>query len=142
MKAFFFEKKKQKTFVRCRGRVTSARQRHKSFLLLFFKKEGLFLFLSFPFTALAQPTHDTCVDVQVGTAQSYACLNQKLQAVARDAQKDSAAANAPYNANSPSNVTGQFNEDATRERLGTNFGKSVTPQRPAVNYPQAFARPH
>jgi hypothetical protein len=40
-KAFFFEKKKQKTFVRCRGRPISARLKTKSFLLLFFKKEDL-----------------------------------------------------------------------------------------------------
>jgi len=93
--------------------------------------------------AFAQPGHDTCVDVQVGTAQSYACINEKLRAVARQAQTSSAAEAAPpYSAQSPGNVTGQFNEDATRNRLGANFGKSVTPARPAPpNYAGAFARP-
>jgi hypothetical protein len=84
--------------------------------------------------ARAQPSHDTCVDVQVGSAQSYACLNQKLQAAARQAHNDPAPGQAPANANSPGNVTGQFNEDATRNRLGDNFGKSVTPERPPAYY--------
>jgi len=85
-------------------------------------------------TAQPQPSHDTCVDVQVGSAQSYACLNQKLQAAARQAHNDPAPGQAPANANSPGNVTGQFNEDATRNRLGDNFGKSVTPERPPAFY--------
>jgi hypothetical protein len=90
-------------------------------------------------TAWAQASHDSCVDVQVGSAQSYACINQHLQGVAHEAQKSLAMA--PYTAQSPGNVTGQFNEDATRERLGGNFGKSVTPVRPAANYPGAFGVP-
>lgn len=75
-------------------------------------------------------TKQTCVDVQVGTAQSYDCLNQQLQQTARRAASASGATQAPYSATSPSNVTGQFNESATRNRLGGNFGRSVTPQRP------------
>ena len=43
---FFFEKKNQKTFGRCRGLAGEAREAEKSFLLLFFKKEVL------PFLAL------------------------------------------------------------------------------------------
>lgn len=82
----------------------------------------------------AQPSHDTCVDVQVGTAQSYACLNQKLQAVARQAHDAPAPGQMPATANSPSNETGQFNEAATRNRLGDQFGKSVTPERPPAFY--------
>jgi len=89
--------------------------------------------------AWAQAGHESCVDVQVGTAQSYACINQQLQGVAHEAQKSPAAA--PYTAQSPGNQTGQFNEDATRERLGGNFGKSVTPVRPTTNYPAAFGAP-
>ncbi len=91
--------------------------------------------------AAAQPSHDTCVDVQVGTAQSYDCLNQKLQATARQTPRVSSETAAPYNANSPSNVTGQFNESATRNRLGSNFGRSVTPTRPGTSFAPAFA-PH
>jgi hypothetical protein len=37
-KDFFFEKKKQKTFVRCRGPVTSARLKKKKFFGSFFQK--------------------------------------------------------------------------------------------------------
>jgi hypothetical protein len=92
--------------------------------------------------AQAQPqTQQSCVDVQVGSAQSYDCLNQRLQAVARQAQKSSAGADAPYSATSPGNVTGQFNESATRNRLGANFGKSVTPERPVTTYSGAFGSP-
>jgi hypothetical protein len=80
--------------------------------------------------ASAQPAHTSCIDVQVGTAQSYDCINQRLQAVAREAKK-TPGADAPYSAQSPGNVTGQFNEDAVRERLGPNFGKSVTQAVPA-----------
>lgn len=90
--------------------------------------------------ASAQQSHSSCVDVQVGTAQSYECINQQLQGVARQAQKSSSVA-APYSTQSPENQTGQFNEDATHERLGSNFGKSVTPARPATNYPGAFDAP-
>ena len=89
--------------------------------------------------ASAQQTH-SCVDVKVGTAQSYDCINQQLQAQARQAQR-TPGAEAPYSAQSPGNVTGQFNEAATRNRLGANFGKSVTPERPATNFPGAFGRP-
>ncbi len=89
--------------------------------------------------ASAQPappaTKDTCVDVQVGTAQSYDCLNQQFKHAAQNAQRFSSDGSAPYGATSPSNVTGQFNESATRNRLGSNFGKSVTPE-------QNVARPH
>ena len=79
-------------------------------------------------------THQTCVDVQVGSAQSYDCLNQQLQGAAQQAPRFSSDTSAPYGAASPSNVTGQFNEGATRNRLGSNFGKSVTPERPVQNF--------
>ena len=92
--------------------------------------------------AAQQPTHDTCVDVQVGSAQSYDCINQRLKAAAQAAPRTSSATAAPYDATSPSNVTGQFNESATRNRLGANFGHSVTPERPQDNFGGAVARPH
>ncbi len=87
-------------------------------------------------TAAAQKTQQTCVDVPVGSAQSYSCLNQQLAATARHAH-EAADAPVPYDAASPGNVTGQFNESATRNRLGTNFGHSVTPQRPQAANPAA-----
>jgi hypothetical protein len=92
-----------------------------------------------PCTGYAQKLD--CTDVQAGTAQGYSCLNQQLGAIATQTQRPSSATDVPYSATSPSNVTGQFNESATRNRLGANFGKSVTPQRPVVTYAPAFA-PH
>jgi hypothetical protein len=44
-KAFFFEKKKQKTFIGCRGTIPGSGLNTKSFLVLFFKKEHFFLIL-------------------------------------------------------------------------------------------------
>jgi hypothetical protein len=81
------------------------------------------------------PTQQTCVDVAVGTAQSYDCINQALAEDAAAAHRPSSATDAPYAATSPSNVTGQFNESATRNRLGAAFGHSVTPERPAAPIP-------
>jgi hypothetical protein len=75
-----------------------------------------------------------CTDIQAGTATGYTCINRQLQAIIQQTPRPSSAGDAPYNATSPSNVTGQFNEDATRNRLGANFGKSVTPQRPTITY--------
>ena len=77
--------------------------------------------------------------------QATPASTSKLQQASHNTQRFSSDNGAPYNANSPSNVTGQFNEDATRNRLGSNFGKSVTPERPAQNFAPAFtapARPH
>jgi hypothetical protein len=74
--------------------------------------------------------HQTCVDVSSGGAQSYACLNERLAAMAAQQHRASTATDAPVSATSPSNVTGVFNESATRNRLGPNFGHSVTPDRP------------
>ncbi len=88
--------------------------------------------------AAAQPSQQTCVDVKVGSAQSYSCLNQQLGAAARQAHEAAGGTAAPYDATSPGNVTGQFNESATRNRLGANFGHSVTPQRPAAANPPAI----
>ncbi len=76
-----------------------------------------------------------CVDVAVGSAQSYACLNQELGAMAARQPRPSSANSAPVSAFSPGNVTGQFNESATRNRLGSSFGRSVTPERPAYAPP-------
>jgi hypothetical protein len=100
----------------------------------------ILLVLSLPGLAAAQPSQQSCVDVAVGSAQSYSCLNQQLGAAARQAH-DASSGSPPYDATSPSNVTGQFNESATRTRLGKNFGHSVTPQRPPPANPAPFG-PH
>jgi hypothetical protein len=82
-----------------------------------------------------------CTDVQVGSAQSYDCINAQLGAVARGTQRFSSDADAPITASSPSNQVGTFNESATRMRLGPNFGKSVQPYRPAYVPPPTIASP-
>jgi hypothetical protein len=82
-----------------------------------------------------------CTDVQVGSAQSYDCINAQLGAVARNTQRFSSDANAPVSASSPSNVVGTFNQSATANRLGRNFGKSVTPYRPAYTPPPSLGTP-
>jgi hypothetical protein len=70
---------------------------------------------------------DTCVDVRVGTERAYDCLNQAL---ARSVPQRPTPAVPPVTASSSAPATGLFNESATRERLGTNFGHSAQPQRP------------
>jgi hypothetical protein len=47
-RVFFFEKKKQKTFIRCRGLPISARLKKQKFFGSFFQKRTFFLYL-FPF---------------------------------------------------------------------------------------------
>jgi hypothetical protein len=92
-----------------------------------------------PAPAPAAPIN--CTDVQVGSAQSYDCINAKLGAVARGTQRFSSDADAPVTSSSPSNVVGTFNEGATRNRLGANFGKSAIPYRPPAANPPALPAP-
>ncbi len=80
----------------------------------------------------------TCTDVDVGSAHGYDCLNAQLNNLVQGTPRPSAATDAPYSATSPSNVVGTFNEGATRNRLGANFGKSVIPSRPP---PAVYAPP-
>jgi len=81
-----------------------------------------------PAIAQQAPRGDTCVDVRIGDARAYDCLNRQLErAVPR--RRFSAATDAPSVA-APATAVGTFSEAATRERLGTAFGHSVQPQRP------------
>jgi hypothetical protein len=107
------------------------------------KRPTLLLLCCLAVPAAAQTVKTNCTDVQVGTARSYECLNQQLGAVAHQAQRANGALDTPpYTATSPGNQTGQFNEAATRERLGTNFGKSVTPARQPTVYGNPVTTPH
>jgi hypothetical protein len=90
--------------------------------------------------AAAAPQATNCTDVQVGSAQSYDCINAQLGAAAA-ATPRSSSADAPLTSSSPSNVVGTFNEGATRNRLGQNFGKSAIPYRPAPANPPALPPP-
>ena len=88
----------------------------------------------FSLPALAQPAAPVnCTDVQVGSAQSYDCLNAQLGAVAHTTQRPSSATDAPVSASAPSNVVGTFNEAGTKETLAH--------RPPPPNYPAPVVRP-
>lgn len=77
--------------------------------------------------AQQQPATETCVDVTVGSERSYACLNAALARTVAAAHAP--LANATVDAASPAPRTGLFNETATRERMGANYGRSAIPAR-------------
>jgi hypothetical protein len=85
----------------------------------------------------AAPTN--CTDVKVGSAQSYDCINAQLGAVAHATPRYSSE-DAPLTSSSPSNAVGTFNEGATRNRLGANFGKTAVPYRPLPANPPPLPR--
>ncbi len=93
--------------------------------------------LAGPVRAQSGPaTSETCVDVRVGSDQSYSCINAALARTANQAR-------APVNPGtlspaSPSNQVGTFNRAATAERMGNTFGHSVISQRPP---PPVFSNP-
>ncbi|WP_260858419.1 hypothetical protein [Paraburkholderia sp. BCC1885] len=84
----------------------------------------------------ATPSKQVCVDAEVDgeRALSYDCLNQQLApaAVAGGAVAPNAA---QALATAPSNRVGTFNYSAESIRFGSNWGKSVFPQRPAPVQP-------
>jgi hypothetical protein len=71
---------------------------------------------------------ESCVDVQIGAAQSYGCINQQLRHIAEDAPRLNPVPD--VGASSPAPATGTFNRAATQERLGNAFGHSIVAQRP------------
>jgi len=73
----------------------------------------------------------SCVDVSVNDrpALSYACLNRQLAISAHPAPQPGVALDAVTRAPSNQQV-GQFNFSAFSHQMGSNLGKSVTPQRP------------
>ncbi len=78
----------------------------------------------------------TCVDVQIGDQRFYDCLNSHLRAVA--SARRPGLPEMPNAAGISAPAAGLFNQAATRERMGTAFGLSVTPQRPP---PPVYANP-
>jgi hypothetical protein len=79
-----------------------------------------------------------CVEVEIGgeRASSLACLNLRLK---REVERVQPAANTPpLDAASSAVRVGGIDEAAVRQQLGSNFGKSVVPQRPP---PPVFAAP-
>jgi hypothetical protein len=83
----------------------------------------------------------TVCSVPHGRAQGidYACLNGQLTAAARDGQPVPPVADQTSSqADVPSRV-GTFSYSATRQRMGSNFGRSAQPDRPpAPNYANAI----
>ena len=83
--------------------------------------------------AEAQPAGQGCMSVTAGTAVSLACINAQQRALVQQHQATIAATTPSQNSAPPS--LGLFNQAATREHLGNNFGRSVVPQgAPPPNY--------
>lgn len=81
----------------------------------------------------ASATKPVCVDAEVDgqRALSYDCLSSQLKPKPT-VQAGASQTAAEAAANAPSNRLGTFNLSTERNRFGTNWGKSVTPQRPAA----------
>lgn len=78
---------------------------------------------------------ERCVDVVIGGARSFDCLNQKLR---QQVDNVNPVTNTPpLDARSPDVKVGVVNIPAVQEQYGRNFGVSVVPFRP----PQVFTPP-
>ena len=89
----------------------------------------LFVVLSVPALAQPRPAPDaSCVDVRIGDARYYDCVNREMEQAVPN--RRFSTQDAPLGVQAPANVVGTFNQAATAEQLGSNFGKSVTPERP------------
>jgi hypothetical protein len=81
----------------------------------------------------------SCVDVRIGDERYYNCLNRQLESEIPQ-KRFSAGGDAPVDATMPAPAAGLYDQAATREQLGKNFGHSSVPQRPpAPNYPAPLA---
>ncbi|MBJ9965294.1 hypothetical protein LGM43_05715 [Burkholderia seminalis] len=72
-----------------------------------------------------------CVDAEVDgrRALSYDCLSRQLTPRA-EPQAGASQADSERLSKQPSNRLGTFNLSTERNRFGSNWGRSVTPQRP------------
>jgi hypothetical protein len=75
-----------------------------------------------------QPAPRVCVDVRVGSTESYSRLNRELQK--QGVRQHQGPTDVLLDATSPAPEVGTFNQAAVAEHLGSNFGKSAVPQRP------------
>lgn len=72
-------------------------------------------------------TFERCVDVEIGGARSYGCLNETLR---RDVDKVAPSLNLPpIDARSSDTRLGIVNIPAIQQQYGSNFGRSVVPFR-------------
>lgn len=102
--------------------------------LLAFLPTGQACAQSAPAAASAEvPSKRVCVNAEVNgqVALSYDCLSQQLAPTPTSAAQGSAGNVAEGLATAPSNKVGTFNYSAESIRFGSNWGKSVEPQRPA-----------
>lgn len=73
--------------------------------------------------------HESCVEVEIGGARAYNCLNERLK---REVERVNPIANIPpIDAKSSDIKVGVANIPAVRQQYGKNFGVSVIPYRPA-----------
>ncbi|AZQ56589.1 hypothetical protein D5R55_35160 [Burkholderia cenocepacia] len=77
----------------------------------------------------AQPV---CVDAEVDgkRALSYDCLSEQLKPKAEPQAGGASQTDSERLSKQPSNRLGTFNLSTERNRFGSNWGRSVTPQRP------------
>jgi hypothetical protein len=72
---------------------------------------------------------ERCVEVEIGSAKSMDCLNQKLK---REVDRVNPSINQPpIDARSPDTKIGVINIPGVKQQYGRNFGVSVVPFRPA-----------
>jgi hypothetical protein len=91
--------------------------------------------------AAQETATQSCVDVRIGDERYFTCLNSLLRESVP--QHRAPQIEAPLTATSPSTAVGTFNEQAVRQMLGNNFGRSVQPQRlpdAAAGLPTPFVR--
>jgi hypothetical protein len=70
---------------------------------------------------------ERCVDVEIGGARSYGCLNELLR---RDVDKVNPSLNLPpIDARSSDTKIGIVNIPAVQQQYGSNFGRSIVPFR-------------
>lgn len=82
------------------------------------------------------PVHENCVEVQIGNAKAYDCLNMRLK---RQVERINPLPNIPpIDAKSPDVKLGIVNMPAVRQQYGKNFGVSAIPYRPA---PRVYSGP-
>jgi len=74
------------------------------------------------------PGHESCVEVEIGSARAYDCLNTQLK---QKVEKVAPLPNIPpLDATSPDTKLGIVNVPAVKQQYGKNYGNSVVPYRP------------
>lgn len=77
-----------------------------------------------------------CVDVRIDQDAYLDCLNESFRTLARTSRLPPVAN--PVAEPAPS--LGLYNQAGIRQMLGTSFGRSIHPQRPAVTYGRPFGQ--